>query len=160
MKKSLYFILFISLTLLSGYSISDNSHPELKTTEQVKTTDEASTTGQVRMIDEVRKTVINNTEYSLTVIDKDLPWGRWVKHPSQIIPAYFGDTFITRGTPTAGTEGYVEYSIYDGSFKIHWDYTHWGKRNHRVVVNDPKQLYNIYCEKCNTNDFTIFVIKK
>jgi len=37
------------------------------------------------MIDEVKKTVINNTEYSLTVIDKGLPWGRWVKHPSSTI---------------------------------------------------------------------------
>jgi len=44
MKKSLCYILFISLTLLPGYSISDNSHPELKTIEQVKITDEVSTT--------------------------------------------------------------------------------------------------------------------
>lgn len=142
MKKSLYYILFIFITLLSGCSIYDNSHIESRTTAQVKTT------------------VINNTEYNLSVINKSLPWGRWVEHPSSTISPYDRDVFITRGTPTAGTEGYVEYSIYDGSFKIYWDYTHWGKRNHRVVVNDPKHLYNIFCSNCNTNDFTIYVNQK
>lgn len=61
------------------------------------------------------------------MIDKKLPWGVWVKHPLSVIPKYNKDTFIIRGTPTSGTEGYVEYSIFNASFKVHWDYPHWGK---------------------------------
>ena len=132
-------IIFISISLLSGCNIKNDIEPESRTTE------------------EVRKTVINNTEYSLAVINKGLPWGRWVKQPSSIIPPYNRDVFITRGTPLAGTEGFVEYSIYNGSFKVHWNHTHWGKRKHYVEVNDPHGRYDIYCSKCNSNNFTIYV---
>lgn len=108
----------------------------------------------------VEITILDNTEYSLSVIDKKLKWGVWEKHPLSVVPKYNKNTFITRGTPTSGTEGYVEYSISEGSFKVHWDYTHWGKRRHYVEVNDRKRLYDIFCSGCNTNNFTIYVNQK
>lgn len=35
-----------------------------------------------------------------------------------------------------------------------------GKRHHYVEVNDPHKLYDIFCNGCNTNDFTIYVNQK
>jgi len=137
MKKLLYSILFISLTLLSGYSYSES-----------------------RKTEEVRIHVINFTKYNLSVIDKKLWSGSWVREPSTTVNTNHMDIFITKRTPTSGTEGYVEYSIYDGSFKVHWNYDHEGRINNHVVVNDPKRLYKIDCDDCNTNEFTIVVIKK
>jgi len=119
--------------------------------------EDSSSAIESRMLDEVKVTVVDNTEQNLTVIKKDLPWGRWVTSPTSKIDKYSKNTFVTRGTILAGTEGFVEYSIYGGSFKVHWDFTHWGKRNHRLEINDPHRLYEITCLKCNTNDFTVQV---
>ena len=119
--------------------------------------EDSSSAIESRMLDEVKVTVVDNTEQNLTVIKKDLPWGRWVTSPTSKIDKYSKNTFVTRGTIFAGTEGFVEYSIYGGSFKVHWDFTHWGKRNHRLEINDPHHSYEITCIKCNTNDFTVQV---
>lgn len=112
-----------------------------------------------RTLDEVQYTVINDTQFNLSVIRKNVEWGRWVKTPAHDIPPYSKDIFSTRGTIFAGTEGNVEYSIYDGSFDIYWSLSHWGSASNNLVVNDPHHKYNIFHER--TGDMhTVYVKEK
>lgn len=141
-------LILLALLILSLLGCRYNLHQQNKTTDENRTTEE------------VNITVINNTQYNLSVIRQELPWGRWVTRPTPNIASYMRDLFASRGTITAGTEGIVEYSIYNGSFKIHWDYSHWGKKKHKLTVNDPALLYEIECIKCNTNNLTITVKQK
>ena len=103
-------------------------------------------------------TVYNNSGSNINVIDKKIIIGKWHKEPAPEIKSNESDLFMPVWFANAGAEGYVEYSIYKGSFKIHWKYTKSGNRHNWVEVNDPHGLYNISCHNCNrSNLFSVYV---
>ncbi|WP_429180359.1 metallophosphoesterase [Aeromonas salmonicida] len=108
----------------------------------------------------VKVKVINETGQNLSVINKNVDWGSWIKQPLSNIPPYSNDNFSSKGSTFSGTDGNVEYSIYDGSFNIYFSESYWGVKNHRLTVNDPKSNYNIYCEGCGSSNLTIYVKEK
>ncbi|MDE9552892.1 metallophosphoesterase [Xenorhabdus bovienii] len=110
--------------------------------------------------DRVKYTVVNNTQYSLSVIRKNVEWGRWVSTPLSTIQPYGRDSFSTQGGLTSGTEGNVEYSIYRGSFDVYWSLSHWGSVENKLPINDPHKLYDIYRVEDARNTYTVYVNEK
>lgn len=103
--------------------------------------------------------IVNNTQYSLAIIRKNIEWGRWITQPISMIAPFSKDSFSSKGTYYGGIEGNAEYSILHGSFDVYWSLSHWGATDHRVTVNDPRSLYKInYTNKNNT--ITVYVNEK
>ncbi|MGV3344914.1 metallophosphoesterase [Enterobacteriaceae bacterium LUAb1] len=110
--------------------------------------------------DKVQYTIVNDTQYPLSVIRKNVEWGRWVTVPASTIAPYSQDTFSSRGTITAGTEGNVEYAINSGSFDVYWSLSHWNSVKNRLTINDPLGKYNIYRNYEGSNVYTVYVKEK
>lgn len=88
--------------------------------------------------------IFNNTAKSLSLVRKNLEWGRWVIEPPSFINPHSEIYFRSRGTLFGGIEGDVEYSIFNGSFKFYWSDSFWGVKDYRLTVNDPRSLYNMH----------------
>lgn len=103
-------------------------------------------------------TVYNNSKNNIKVIDKKIVIGKWHREPAPEIKSNESDLFMPVWLANSGAEGYVEYLLYKGSFKVHWKYTKSGSRNNWVEVNDPHKLYNILCHNCSrSNLFSVYV---
>ncbi|MDE9436787.1 hypothetical protein KKI95_12835 [Xenorhabdus bovienii] len=137
-----YRILFLAVILFLFGCSSHKEHVSTKTYDRVK------------------YTVVNNTQYSLSVIRKNVEWGRWVSKPLSTIQPYGRDSFSTKGGLTAGTEGNVEYSIYRGSFDVYWSLSHWGSVKNILTINDQNKLYEIYRVNDTRNIYTVYVNEK
>lgn len=137
------FIFFVTTTCII-FKVNANV-----TTEDASPNAPSFTTSKVK--------VINLTGHNLSVIKKELLWGSWLKQPLSNIPPYSNDEFSSKGSVFSGTEGSVEYSIYDGSFNIYFSESYWGQKDHDLTVNDPRKHYNIYCVGCDKSNLTIYV---
>lgn len=107
----------------------------------------------------VEYTVINDTQYRLSVIRKNVAWGEWRKTPASFIAPYSKDSFSTKGNLFSGTEGNVEYSIYGGSFDIYWSLSYWGSHENKLTINDPGCKYHIFREDFSPTH-TVYVTER
>lgn len=143
-NKLIWFFIFFVTTTCIIFKVNANV-----TTEDASSKAPSFTTVKVK--------IINRTGHNLSVIKKELLWGSWLKQPLSNIPPYGNNEFSSKGGVFNGTEGNVEYSIYDGSFNIYFSESYWGKKDHNLTVNDRKKHYNIYCEGCDKSNLTIYV---
>lgn len=88
--------------------------------------------------------ILNDTQYSLSLIKKSLSQGRWHIKPPLMIKPKSNVEFHCKTTTRGEIEGNAEYFIHHGDFKFYWDLSDSGYLHYTLTVNDPKSLYNIY----------------